>query len=234
MSTSECRDARADRIRSALPPWVSSLSYPVGIIDANGVVAYANEAAIRIFGIREEQLLGRKALEFIDQADHGLYQSQRRRKTGSRRDPYILRFGVGEKPKRDFLVIAEAFHDGTDVFRGSIAVFLELPSLVARMSDHLERAGGQGRDLLEQIQPTLALEHLRRENETLARLTPRQWQVAIAVYRGRRVRNVALDLGLSEHTVRTHLKSVFRKLGVISQSDLVDWFETLLRPSGTN
>ena len=34
---------------------------------------------------------------------------------------------------------------------------------------------------------------------------------------------------VQRHTVRTHLKSVFRKLDVIPQSDLIDWIDDQLR-----
>jgi PAS domain S-box-containing protein len=229
MSRSEEIRTRADSVRSTLPAWIDSSSYPVGVVDESGVVAYVNDAALNVFGISADLVLGHPVSEFIDPSDQPTFRLHRQLTSRGEGGPYVLRFGVCEDSRRDFLVLAEGFRDGTGEIHGSVAVFLELPALAARMRTHLERAADEGRDLLDRIQPPPNLEHLRLENEALAGLTPRQWQVAVEVYRGRRVRNVAIDLDLSEHTVRTHLKSVFRKLDVVSQSDLVDWIDDLLR-----
>jgi DNA-binding NarL/FixJ family response regulator len=45
-------------------------------------------------------------------------------------------------------------------------------------------------------------------------------QVVQKIVAGRAVRNIALELHLSAHTVRNHLKSAYRKLGVHSQAEV--------------
>jgi len=52
-------------------------------------------------------------------------------------------------------------------------------------------------------------------------LSPREVEVALALVRAGDADGVARALGMSPHTVRTHLKSMFRKLEVHSQSALV-------------
>jgi DNA-binding CsgD family transcriptional regulator len=51
-------------------------------------------------------------------------------------------------------------------------------------------------------------------------LTPREAEVAGAARRGLRNREIALELGLSEYTVKQMLKSIFRKLNVHTRSQL--------------
>jgi len=51
-------------------------------------------------------------------------------------------------------------------------------------------------------------------------LSPREWDVAQGLASGRRAPAVAASLGISVHTVRNHLKSVFRKLNVSTQAEL--------------
>ncbi len=51
-------------------------------------------------------------------------------------------------------------------------------------------------------------------------LTPRETEVAEAARRGLRNREIAGQLGLSEYTVKQMLKSVFRKLGLSSRTQL--------------
>ena len=55
----------------------------------------------------------------------------------------------------------------------------------------------------------------------LADLTAREREVLAHLVGGERVRAIAKQLFISQDTVRGHLKSTFRKLGVSNQSDLV-------------
>jgi DNA-binding CsgD family transcriptional regulator len=60
----------------------------------------------------------------------------------------------------------------------------------------------------------------------LARLSARELEIATRLLAGDRVPLVARSLFLSESTVRNHLTSVYRKLGISSQQELLN----LLRP----
>jgi len=55
-----------------------------------------------------------------------------------------------------------------------------------------------------------------------ALLSVREIDVFREIARGRRMPQIARTLHVSPHTVRNHLKAVFRKLGVHSQSDVVE------------
>lgn len=55
-----------------------------------------------------------------------------------------------------------------------------------------------------------------------ADLTPRQNEVVRRLAQGQRVEGIARDLFVSPSTVRNHLSAIYRKLGVSSQSQLVD------------
>jgi DNA-binding CsgD family transcriptional regulator len=59
-------------------------------------------------------------------------------------------------------------------------------------------------------------------------LTRRERDVLALLLDGRRVASIAQSLFLSEHTVRNHLKAVFRKLGAHSQTELLDRFRPLV------
>jgi PAS domain S-box-containing protein len=58
----------------------------------------------------------------------------------------------------------------------------------------------------------------------ISRLTSRELQVVRRLVSGDRVRAISDGLFLSTSTVRNHLSSVYRKLGVRSQQELVDRF----------
>jgi PAS domain S-box-containing protein len=62
---------------------------------------------------------------------------------------------------------------------------------------------------------------LSLDHEALSDLSPREGEVIALLLAGDRVPAIATTLHISPHTVRNHLKSVFRKLEVGSQSELI-------------
>jgi DNA-binding NarL/FixJ family response regulator len=70
-------------------------------------------------------------------------------------------------------------------------------------------------DLLETLAESRQAEEQRIDAFT--RLTPREQQVLSALVAGESVKAIARDLGVSLPTVRTHIRSLFDKLGVNSQ-----------------
>jgi DNA-binding NarL/FixJ family response regulator len=57
--------------------------------------------------------------------------------------------------------------------------------------------------------------------EEITPLTPRELQVLQGISRGWPNKTIAIELGISEHTVKFHVGSIFEKLGVASRSEAV-------------
>jgi DNA-binding CsgD family transcriptional regulator len=75
----------------------------------------------------------------------------------------------------------------------------------------------------EMIAPPVApLDH-----PDLASLTQREREVLVHLVAGQRVPAIAAELHISQHTVRNHLKSIYRKLGVGNQSELIERVRSL-------
>jgi PAS domain S-box-containing protein len=55
----------------------------------------------------------------------------------------------------------------------------------------------------------------------LSRLTTREWEILVMLLEGERVAAIAEDLYVSQSTVRNHLSSIFSKVGVHSQAELI-------------
>ena len=53
-------------------------------------------------------------------------------------------------------------------------------------------------------------------------LSPRECEIAELLLEGHRVSIIARRLFISPHTVRNHLQSVYRKIGVRSQAELIE------------
>ncbi len=62
----------------------------------------------------------------------------------------------------------------------------------------------------------------RRDLPELRTLTPREQEVLSHLRRGARVPTIAHRLDISASTVRNHLRSIFQKLGVNSQAELME------------
>jgi DNA-binding NarL/FixJ family response regulator len=96
----------------------------------------------------------------------------------------------------------------------------------------LDRTGDQAQAALREIARVLAdagalpasAERRTRDWRTvpgLDELSPREVQVLEALLAHRRPPQIAEDLGISPHTVRNHLKSIYAKCGVRSQAELL-------------
>jgi two-component system, NarL family, nitrate/nitrite response regulator NarL len=84
------------------------------------------------------------------------------------------------------------------------------------------RGGGHGRGT-----PELAMDQRPRGFEELAEraagvlLTPRELDVLAAIGAGSSNKAIARDLGISLHTVKFHIESLFRKLGARTRAEAV-------------
>lgn len=90
----------------------------------------------------------------------------------------------------------------------------ELERHLSRIAREVEAAGlgraGQFPDL--------------REVPGLGDLTSRQWQILTRLLQGERVPMIARSMFLSPSTVRNHLSVIYKKLGVHSQTELIEKF----------
>ena len=90
----------------------------------------------------------------------------------------------------------------------------ELEEALTRIGDELSKAG-----LTAEMHTTNG----QLDRPELARLSPRERDVLEHLLDGHRVSSISQRLEVSEHTVRNHLKSMFRKLGVHSQPELIEF-----------
>lgn len=108
-------------------------------------------------------------------------------------------------------------------FDSVIGVLLELKELVSGLPDGARgRVGDRTFAGLGHSRITGAL---LAEHPSLRELSRREREVLLSLADGNRVATIARSLFISPHTVRNHLKSVFAKLGVGSQVELLEWLK---------
>jgi DNA-binding CsgD family transcriptional regulator len=192
-------------------------TFPVFVLCDTGRVRAVNSAACTYFGQKREQLLDVDAL--------GL-----RGYSPVRRAEYTKRFAAWMAGELSPFLIAWPPRTGADrflafpqrtLFRGKPACAVALipaPIVEAALAGRSEESAKRTREwVTQQSQDTVT----PSADPLLAKLTPREWEVARRLADGDRVPLIVEDLGIAENTVRNHLKSIFRKLQVASQAQLV-------------
>jgi DNA-binding NarL/FixJ family response regulator len=89
---------------------------------------------------------------------------------------------------------------------------MQLEARMVRIADELHAAG---------LIPRLARLPVLTEQPRLGRLTSREWAVLARLTDGQRIPAIAADLLVSQGTIRDHLASIYAKLGVRRQADLI-------------
>ena len=98
----------------------------------------------------------------------------------------------------------------------------ELEETVARIEELLARIGG--------VDSSPNGSRRLGEGADLETLSPRETEILRVFLDGNGVGQIAGKCFISEHTVRNHLKSIYRKLGVRSQMELYRRFRARLHP----
>jgi len=108
------------------------------------------------------------------------------------------------------------------------------PFAVVVAVDNEEASGAEARSRLEADLLRIATE-LRADrvvpgsghvpdaehSPALSRLTAKEWEILVRLMDGHRVPSIAADMFISQSTVRHHLSSIFAKVGVHSQDELI-------------
>lgn len=201
---------------------VASSSLAAALVDVNSArVVLASEAAARLLRAPAGNLVGRSLSEFAPEGSPEGSPLTGDDQTEAVRDALtLLQTGAIEsyQAPRTFRRL-----DGT-TFQGRVWVRLAEDSgrrcFIVVFTD--ERAGGPFAASLGFIGPPPELALV----PGLDLLTGRENEVLERLMSGARVPQIAEQMFLAPPTVRNHLSSIYRKLGVHSQADLV----ALLRP----
>lgn len=94
----------------------------------------------------------------------------------------------------------------------------------------LQRIARELEQVAHLLGPTLSASRRIRDLPELASLSTREWEVLRGLVDHKRPPTIARELYISPHTVRNHLKSIFAKVGVHSQAELVE--RVLVRGEG--
>ena len=134
------------------------------------------------------------------------------------------------------LAIPQRLFDEDGNLEGTFSIIVDLGSVQTAKRIGIEDAPGDVASALEEIAKQLeALQAssgasaplLDPRHASLTELSRREFEILEHLMVGERVSVIATNLFISEHTVRNHLKSIFRKTGTGSQAELIGWAREL-------
>ncbi len=243
---------------TSITPFLELLNEPVATFDLDGVCTYANPALARLLGREPAEVISTTSPpDWIDRQHVGLWSfifNWCRSHRGTARemlsiDLHLLGGGAGKTLVNvtwDRLVES----DGSPIcVLGLLRVPSENLSAGAPQGEavHLHEVVADLRQLVAQLAPSR--HPVRRiemnvtdpqthnpcgeensDRDRLADLSEREREVLAHLLEGQRIATIAQHLFLSEHTVRNHLKAIYRKLGLHSLAELRE----RLTPTGTS
>ena len=199
----------------------------LGTVDSLWRVDRVSQDVTPLLGITPEQCVGRPVLGIVHPFDvPGLLAAVEHARRGERAVRLMLRVTVGtddwsevtvvlatvapgDPPPLAFALIRyDAVADGP----GDSSRESRLEAHMMRIADELHAAG-----LIPRLQQLPSLS----DEPRLGKLTSREWAVLTRLLDGQRVSAIAAGLYLSQSTVRNHLSSIYAKLGVQRQVDLI-------------
>jgi DNA-binding NarL/FixJ family response regulator len=157
------------------------------------------------------------------------------------RSAFLIPIGTATDGPCDVMVLFSHELDGFDESERALAV--ALVGYLARASSDQSRADMRVRQFERGLRRiALELSELGVDAngrsasypsglvDRLRLVSPREWEVLERLRTGLRVATIARELTISPNTVRNHLKSIYRKLGVRSQTELLEQLRGSVRP----
>ena len=211
--------------------------------DPSGDITFANETLLRWLGYSREELLGRPAEDFTPEELRGVLREETK---ATQEGDLRVRLGVLQrKDKTTFpaLMVPQRFFDELGRLDGTFAVLVDLGAV--QTAKPVRYTGGDPlRESIDRIAVELHVLSLTANlplpapvllaHPDLRELSPREQEVLMHLVAGERVPAIAGELHISPHTVRNHLKSMYRKLSVSTQSELIQKVRMLTAPGAAS
>ena len=208
--------------------------------DLEGRILFMNRRALEWVGYEPHEVEGRTADMFVpEEHRHAVADEYAKTLAGDVR----ARLGVFQrKDGRTFPAVSvpQLLRNEAGELIGTISVVVELASVQTAkrwaVPAHGDFAGTLQRIARELEAISLVAGAPRGsgvplDHPELKALSDREHEILAEFAAGARVASIAKKLFISPHTVRNHLKAIYRKLGVASQAELVERIRALGRPA---
>ncbi|MBW2273137.1 MAG: PAS and helix-turn-helix domain-containing protein [Deltaproteobacteria bacterium] len=209
--------------------------------DVEGHIVIINDCMLAWLGYTREEVLDRHLDDFAPPELQEVTRSEIQAANAG--DIRARLTAVQRKDSTTFpvVVIPQRILDREGHCIGSVTVVVDLGAIQTAKRVGPTPGGADIRSSLERIAAELQTISLYAdlpasaagaiEHPELGSLSKREKEVLLPLISGDRVPAIAEQLHISPHTVRNHLKSIYRKLGVESQSELIQRVRALSEES---
>jgi DNA-binding CsgD family transcriptional regulator len=186
---------------SPIPSWITTLK--------DGTFVDINKIGIRYIGLKREDIIGRKTVEFgiITKEQRQLFVNEIKKDGFVKNIPVII--------KIDSKVI-QAFMAAHKFKQGKEYLLFNFIYVIPNHKQHIESSQKDSFYKLVLLDLTFINNMLKKYN-----LTSRQNEITILSAAGKSNGDIAKELHISLHTVKDHLKEIFKKIGINHRSELI-------------
>ena len=186
---------------SPIPSWITTLK--------DGTFVDINKTGIRYIGLKREDIIGRKTVEFgiITKEQRQLFVNEIKKDGFVKNIPVII--------KIDSKVI-QAFMAAHKFKQGKEYLLFNFIYVIPNHKQHIESSQKDSFYKLLLLDLTFINNMLKKYN-----LTSRQNEITILSAEGKSNGDIAKELHISLHTVKDHLKEIFKKIGINHRSELI-------------
>jgi PAS domain S-box-containing protein len=204
--------------------------------DLDGIIVFANKRLLDWLGYEKDEIVGEPGLNLVIPEHFGLLLAEGQAiREGDLRARLVV---ARRKDSTTFpaLLIPQRFFDEQGVLQATFSIIVDLGTVQTAKRVGIEPDPAEIVPALEEVAhrlrtlsgvPAADLRSVDLSHPALDGLSPREREVLHHLILGDRVSNIAEQLFISKHTVRNHLKSVYRKTGVNSQAEVIKWVRSL-------
>jgi PAS domain S-box-containing protein len=215
---------------------INSLGCGLVARDAEGVLLYVNQRLLDWTGYLRDELIGRTTDVLVPLELRERVKAELRAIVqGDLRARLIV---LQRKDGTTFPVVfvPHRLEPEDSDFRGYVGIAVDLGAIqTAKQAGY--RTGSDLGTAIDRIATELQFlglsasllpaSPLNPNHPDLKLLSPREREVLLLLAAGHRVPVIGKKLFISPHTVRNHLKSIYRKVGVETQAELLEWVANL-------
>jgi len=202
----------------------------------DGRVIYANDRLLKWLGYQREEIEDKPVSQLVPpELEDELHEEMRAVEAGDLR---VRLAALQRKDSTTFpvLIVPQRHDNESHQQAGGFSILIELGAVqTAKPSGY--RGGSDLRSALDHVAMELqglalaagtsSAAPVRLSHPELGELSPREREVLVHLVAGARVPAISEQLHISPHTVRNHLKSIYRKCGVRNQSELIQHVRSL-------
>jgi PAS domain S-box-containing protein len=201
--------------------------------NAEGIVTAVSHRLLQWLGFNREEVEGHPLIDLVpEEVRETNLEAMHKTEKGdkSARLTVLQRKDGSTIP---VLVLATSFVEASGEYAGTCSIIMELGTVQTaknlsqpeELQSTLQRIAIELRSICES--PAMGAPVQSLAHPELDPLTGREREVLGMLMSGDRVASISKKLHISPHTVRNHLKSMYRKFDVPSQADLIDYVRNL-------